>query len=79
MVERAKAQGSLREDVVGVDLPMIQLMVAAITDHTGQPDLWRRYLRLLLDGMRPGTSTSLPPISGAGGGLFARGPGRPRR
>jgi hypothetical protein len=41
---------------------MIQLMVAAITDHTGRPDLWRRYLRLLLDGMRAqaGARTELP-------------------
>ncbi len=27
-------------------------MLGAITEHTCQPDLWRRYLALLLDGMR---------------------------
>ena len=52
MVARAKQQGSLRADAEPWDLPMIQLMVAAITDHTGHPDLWRRYLQLLLDGMQ---------------------------
>jgi AcrR family transcriptional regulator len=64
MIERAKKQGVLRTDIDGMDLPMIQLMVAAVTDHTGQPDLWRRYLRLLLDGMRVGGSdgTKLPAV-----------------
>ncbi|MFJ5266599.1 TetR/AcrR family transcriptional regulator [Streptomyces sp. NPDC088387] len=63
LVDRAREQGTLRADVTPVDLPMIQLMVAAITDRTGEPDLWRRYLRLLLDGMRtpPPGSPPLPP------------------
>jgi AcrR family transcriptional regulator len=63
LIARAKEQGMLRADIEGVDIPMVQLMVAAVTDHTGRPDLWRRYLRLLLDGMRshPGT-TRLPGI-----------------
>jgi AcrR family transcriptional regulator len=64
LLARAKEQGTLRPDVDGFDLPMIQLMVAAVTDHTGQPDLWRRYLRLLLDGLRtrPDATTPLPDI-----------------
>lgn len=64
LLARAKEQGALRADVAGPDLPMIQLMVAAVTDHTGRPDLWRRYLRLLLDGMRaqPGAATPLSDI-----------------
>ncbi|WP_202868996.1 TetR/AcrR family transcriptional regulator [Kribbella antibiotica] len=64
MIQRAKDQGILRTDIEGWDLPMIQLMVAAITDHTGQPDLWRRYLHLILDGMRVGGSdgTTLPVV-----------------
>jgi AcrR family transcriptional regulator len=64
LLDRAKAQGALRPDAVAVDIPMIQLMVASITDRTGRPDLWRRYLRLLLDGLqaRPG-ATDLPGIA----------------
>jgi AcrR family transcriptional regulator len=63
LIARAQRQGDLRADVTGFDLPMIQLMVAAVTDHTGQPDAWRRYLRLLIDGMRarPGATAPLPP------------------
>jgi AcrR family transcriptional regulator len=61
LLARAKEQGALRLDVEGPDFPMIQLMVAAVTDHTGHPDLWRRYLRLLVDGLRarPGAATPL--------------------
>jgi len=68
LVERAKRQGSLRDDVRPVDLPMIQLMVAGVSDQTGQPELWRRYLRLIFDGMRaePGATEPLPE-----GGLVA--------
>lgn len=65
LVARAKEQGALRADVVPLDIPMIQLMVAAVTDRTGQPDLWRRYLRLLLDGLRaePGAPSPLPEVA----------------
>jgi AcrR family transcriptional regulator len=52
LVARAKEQGTLRRDAEPWDLPMIQLMVAAVTDQTGHPDLWRRYLRMVLDGLR---------------------------
>jgi AcrR family transcriptional regulator len=57
LVARAKEQGTLRPDAEPWDLPMIQLMVAAVSDQTGHPDLWRRYLRMVLDGLRtqPGT------------------------
>jgi AcrR family transcriptional regulator len=63
LIARAKEQGALRADMEPLDLPMIQLMVAAVTDQTGEPDLWRRYLRLLLDGMRtqPDGTEPLPP------------------
>ncbi|MEV6542041.1 helix-turn-helix domain-containing protein [Streptomyces sp. NPDC051665] len=63
LIARAKEQGALRPDVENLDLPMIQLMVAAVTDQTGEPELWRRYLRLLLDGMRtqPDGTEPLPP------------------
>jgi AcrR family transcriptional regulator len=71
LVVRAQEQGMLRKDIVGIDLPMIQLMVAAITDNTGTPDLWRRYLRLLIDGLRARPDyTLLPPILGSKESLF---------
>ncbi|MEU7899201.1 helix-turn-helix domain-containing protein [Nonomuraea sp. NPDC049152] len=52
LLARAKEQGALRSDAMAADLPIIQLMVAAVTEHTGRPDLWRRYLTVILDGLR---------------------------
>jgi AcrR family transcriptional regulator len=52
LVAKAQRQGKLRADLLPWDLPILQLMIAAVTDHTGQPDLWRRYLALVIDGMR---------------------------
>jgi len=71
LVDRAKAQGALRPDMQPWDLPMVQLMVAAVTDNTGHPDLWRRYLRLLLDGLRARPDVEpLPDIRLGGPGLI---------
>ncbi|MFC9843389.1 TetR/AcrR family transcriptional regulator [Streptomyces sp. NPDC060223] len=72
VIARAKEQGALRADIVPVDIPMIQLMVAAVTDRTGQPDLWRRYLRLILDGLRaePGAPSPLPELAIADTGFM---------
>jgi AcrR family transcriptional regulator len=67
LVVRAQRAGKLRADLVSADVAMLQLMLAAITEHSGQPDLWRRYLVLLLDGLRaqPGAVTPLPAGHGA--------------
>ncbi|MFF6987507.1 TetR family transcriptional regulator [Streptomyces sp. NPDC010273] len=83
LITRAKEQGALRPDMEHLDLPMIQLMVAAVTDQTGEPDLWRRYLRLLLDGLRtqPEGTQLLPPapeFRGFGPGTYPGGTTTPR-
>src|SRR4051794_9488724 len=54
LVERAKADGSLRPDFEITDTPVIQLMLTSVMEYAGEaaPDVWRRYLVLLLDGMR---------------------------
>jgi hypothetical protein len=59
MVARAQAAGVLREDFAASDLPMLQLMIGAVADIGGE-ELWRRFLALLLDGMRPGAARVLP-------------------
>jgi AcrR family transcriptional regulator len=67
LVTRAQEQGMLRTDIVPPDFPVLQLMVGAVSDHLGQPELWRRYLALIIDGLRarPGELSPLPgpPIS----------------
>jgi hypothetical protein len=54
IVERAQAAGVLRPDAVALDMPLIQLMLSTIADSARdvRPDLWRRYLEYLLDGLR---------------------------
>jgi AcrR family transcriptional regulator len=64
VVARAQEQGTLRADVVPADFPILQLMVGAVTDHIGQPGLWRRYLAIVIDGLRarPGEPSPLPDL-----------------
>ena len=54
LIERAQAQGSMRADLDASDLPLLQMMVLAIADVAppDRPELWRRFLALLIDGMR---------------------------
>ncbi len=60
LMQRAQADGALRPDVEVTDLGM-QLMLLGSLSTPEQPDLWRRYLALLLDGLRTRPdSTPLP-------------------
>jgi AcrR family transcriptional regulator len=54
LLERAKADGVLRPDIVGPDLGLIQFMLGAVADVTREvePELWRRFLGIALDGLR---------------------------
>jgi AcrR family transcriptional regulator len=53
LVERAQADGYLRPDLVPADVPIIELMVSTVATYTGDlaPDLWRRYLAIVIDGL----------------------------
>ncbi|HEX4108469.1 MAG TPA: helix-turn-helix domain-containing protein [Solirubrobacteraceae bacterium] len=53
VVERARAAGMLRPDIASTDMPIVQLMVGAVIDccRDLEPELWRRYLAIVLDGM----------------------------
>lgn len=51
LVNRAKEQGSLRHDAETSDLG-VQLMLMSSMSTAEQPELWRRYLALCLDGLR---------------------------
>jgi AcrR family transcriptional regulator len=54
LVERARDAGALRADIEPQDLPLVQLMIGEIIDRTREvdPELWRRYLELVLCGLR---------------------------
>jgi AcrR family transcriptional regulator len=53
LVERAQESGRLRSDFLPTDVPIIELMVSSVADYTSTlaPDLWRRYLSIVLDGL----------------------------
>ena len=55
LVERAQAAGQLRSDLGPTDIPFILLMLteAAQFARRVSPEIWRRYLTLVLDGLRP--------------------------
>ena len=64
LVARAREAGTLRDDVTGTDLTFLQVGLNAIMTRSrdAHPDLYRRYLHLMLDGLRAeqGTPTPLP-------------------
>jgi AcrR family transcriptional regulator len=62
LVERAKSQGSLRADFSPEDLPLVFWTAGRVIESTATiaPDYWRRYLGLLLDGLRASAATPLP-------------------
>jgi AcrR family transcriptional regulator len=51
LVARAQQEGSLRADVDATDLGIPLMMLCSVTT-LDEPDLWRRYLALFLDGLR---------------------------
>ena len=65
LVRRARESGQLRDDVEPQDLPLVQLMLTAIIDATRDvdPELWRRYLAVVLRGLsaRPDQLEPLAP------------------
>jgi AcrR family transcriptional regulator len=55
LVERAKAAGQVRADLAPTDIPFIGLMLSISGQYAREfrPDIWRRYLALVIDGLRP--------------------------
>jgi AcrR family transcriptional regulator len=55
LVERAQAAGQVRSDLSVTDIPLLVFMLteAAQLARPVDPELWRRYLTLITDGMRP--------------------------
>jgi len=67
LVERAQAAGQVRADLMPTDIPFLIFVLteAAQIARPTRPDLWRRYLALILDGMRPAREGLTPlPVPG---------------
>lgn len=54
LVARAQAEGSLRDDLVMEDLPLLMMMISELAyhGHVVTPGFYQRYLQLLIDGLR---------------------------
>jgi AcrR family transcriptional regulator len=63
LLDRAQRAGAVRDDITAEDLVLLQRGIAqtAAPLRSSDPDLWRRYLDLLWDGLRPGARS---PLSG---------------
>jgi AcrR family transcriptional regulator len=72
LIERAQAAGAVRPDIDASDLPLLQMMISAVADVAPpeRPDLWRRFLALLLDGIRA-QDAPRPPLPGTPLGFSA--------
>jgi AcrR family transcriptional regulator len=53
LVARAQATGRLRSDFQPTDVPFIALMLSTAAEYAqdSRPEIWRRYLTLLMDGI----------------------------
>jgi AcrR family transcriptional regulator len=64
LVKRGQAVGAIREDVTGTDLGFL-IGAAAESGELPfpgiRPDIWKRYLGIILDGLRPEGATKLRP------------------
>lgn len=62
LVKRAQADGQVRADLAATDIPIIEFMLAAVSEYTRhvRPALWRRFLPLMLDALRPARATATP-------------------
>ncbi|MER5795725.1 TetR/AcrR family transcriptional regulator [Streptomyces sp. NPDC001980] len=54
LIRRAQDSGQLRAEVTASDIPVMQQMLIAAAQFTQgrRPDIWRRYIEILLNGLR---------------------------
>jgi AcrR family transcriptional regulator len=62
VLDRARAAGVVRDDVVPMDLLALGGMLSRLPPQRleQEPDIWRRWLGLMLDGLRPEGAHPLP-------------------
>jgi AcrR family transcriptional regulator len=62
LVQRAQQDGKLRADLMPTDFPFIEFMLTAAAEYAApvKPDVWLRYLTLIIDGMQPSRETVTP-------------------
>jgi AcrR family transcriptional regulator len=62
IVKRAVDAGVVRKDMATTDVPLINFMLITLIDfgRQAEPELYRRYLRIVLDGLRATDADPLP-------------------
>jgi AcrR family transcriptional regulator len=72
LVERAVEAGVVRSDFSTSDVPVINFMVNTLVDfgRDVEPELYRRYLAIVFDGMRPRDDLEPLPVDALGLGDF---------
>lgn len=52
LMRRARAQGAMRADATPADVPIMMSAAGSVMRTNPSPEAWRRYLTLMLDGLR---------------------------
>jgi len=52
LMERAKAQGGLRADATQMDIAVMMTGCGSVMSTHAEPEMWRRYITIMLDGLR---------------------------
>jgi AcrR family transcriptional regulator len=62
LVNRAREAGVIRHDITGTDVFALMCAPVHVVGYLPQPspDLWRRYLAIIFDGLRPEGAHALP-------------------
>ena len=62
LVDRAREHGAVRPDITGSDVILLMCAPGYVTSYVpdAPPGLWRRYLALIFDGLRPDGASPLP-------------------
>ncbi|MDH2426523.1 helix-turn-helix domain containing protein [Sphaerisporangium sp. TRM90804] len=62
LVDRAREHGAVRADVTGADVILLMCAPNYVAGYVpdAPPDLWRRYLAIIFDGLRPEGAHALP-------------------
>ena len=53
LIARAQESGAVRADVGAEDVSLLVGSAIQATRQSADPDAWRRYLAVVLDGLRP--------------------------
>jgi AcrR family transcriptional regulator len=62
LVDRARRHGAVRADITGTDVFLLMCAPNYVAGYArdASPDLWRRYLAIIFDGLRPEGAHTLP-------------------